>query len=606
MLWGAGVGEILQRVTDVSDSSTAKPGKHALTLAAIALAWAFLAVLSRWGNSSTFDEPLHAAAAMAAVRGHLEVNPEHPPLWKYLAALPNAGEASTLDLSPATMDAIRHDPVAQWRWAVQQMYHAGKLPGESLVFRSGLALLPFGMGVVFLGGALVTAWAGPRAGKIAATLLAFDPLLLAHGPIVSNDVAIAFLLLSTLAVALKVRAGARWPWWLLLGALLAAAFGTKFTGLLAYPLAGGLVLLRRKPRVLPFAVALAVSYLGLWALYQFRYAPSPDGRLIDTAVTVQRIAGARATASGSSTLPDPDTATRFLVWLESTHALPQGLTAGLLMSYSVTRSNPSFAAGQFSLTGFGWYFPFALLVKTPLGLLLAWGIGIFAAARRLPVAWASRACVETSTDQPTPAEARGPCHWILLSAAFLLLASMASPLNIGVRHVLPVTVLLSLIAAPAIARVRHSVEWAVMFALWLGLLTCSQRYLSFFNLPAHLIGPEKLLSDSNLDWGQDLARLSEWRRVHPEGRLYLAYWGTPDPAAYGLDVTHLPNTYPYGTPPQQPTTERGYVAVSVTYLQPLPKIPPFYQRLLQRPPIAKIGDSIRVWDLPPPAPRSGN
>src|SRR5206468_1326451 len=50
-------------------------------------------------------------------------------------------------------------------------------------------------------------------------------------------------------------------------------------------------------------------------------------------------------------------------------------------------------------------------------------------------------------------------------------------------------------------------------------------------------GPARLwhhLADSNVDWGQDLPALAELVHAKPLRRLYLGYFGTSDPKAYGL------------------------------------------------------------------------
>jgi len=78
----------------------------------------------------------------------------------------------------------------------------------------------------------------------------------------------------------------------------------------------------------------------------------------------------------------------------------------------------------------------------------------------------------------------------------------------------------------------------------------------------------------------------------------LAYFGSADPAYYGMDCTHLPGAPPFAEqlikPPQLP----GYVGVSDTvlvgaYLNEAGRN--FYRPLREREPIADIGHSIRVY-----------
>src|SRR5262249_6165319 len=57
-------------------------------------------------------------------------------------------------------------------------------------------------------------------------------------------------------------------------------------------------------------------------------------------------------------------------------------------------------------------------------------------------------------------------------------------------------------------------------------------YIAFFNLPARLVGPVRLLADSNLDWGQDMKALAAWQAEHPDVRLYVAAYGVVRPWFY--------------------------------------------------------------------------
>jgi hypothetical protein len=61
-------------------------------------------------------------------------------------------------------------------------------------------------------------------------------------------------------------------------------------------------------------------------------------------------------------------------------------------------------------------------------------------------------------------------------------------------------------------------------------------YLAFFNRAAG--GPggsDRIVNDSNVDWGQGLIALREELGRRGAGRVHLAYHGTVDPAVYGLD-----------------------------------------------------------------------
>ena len=65
-------------------------------------------------------------------------------------------------------------------------------------------------------------------------------------------------------------------------------------------------------------------------------------------------------------------------------------------------------------------------------------------------------------------------------------------------------------------------------------------------------GGLRILGDSNLDWGQDLPALAKWQREQaPDKTLYLAYFGTADPRAHGLNYRKV--VWVHDFRPQEPS-----------------------------------------------------
>src|SRR5205085_12510447 len=146
-------------------------------------------------------------------------------------------------------------------------------------------------------------------------------------------------------------------------------------------------------------------------------------------------------------------------------------------------------------TGWSYFFPVALAVKTPIAwlLLLIYGAAL-CLARRARVVY-------------------------LLPLAFslgILLPSMTSHVNIGLRHILPIYVGLSILAAVGLASLierAQTARWAGVAAValvgWLTVTGAMRHpdYLAYFNEFA-ADHPERILVDSDLDWGQDTIRLA--------------------------------------------------------------------------------------------------
>jgi hypothetical protein len=176
----------------------------------------------------------------------------------------------------------------------------------------------------------------------------------------------------------------------------------------------------------------------------------------------------------------------------------------------------SYLLGKFSLTGFWYYYPVVLAVKTPLGFLLLLGTGLALACRK-------------RTD------AQGA--WLPLAfAAGILLTAACSRINIGVRHILPVYMAFSLVSAVAAIRLlreapaRKWVRYGLLAAaVWFAASSLASHpdYLAYTN---ELAGsePEKVLADSDLDWGQDAKRLSARLRELGAGWVTFAPFAVAD------------------------------------------------------------------------------
>jgi len=139
------------------------------------------------------------------------------------------------------------------------------------------------------------------------------------------------------------------------------------------------------------------------------------------------------------------------------------------------------------------------------------------------------------------------------------------------------------------------------FGLAVETLCAFPNFISFFNIAC---GGERggidLLGDSNLDWGQDLPLLAAWQKDHPSIPLYLDYFGTCDPRAYGIRFINVPGGYVYGPSPRP--IGPGIAAISATKLQRLFVADPahdFAASFEHAKPIALLGGTIYLFSIPP-------
>ncbi|MCP5111153.1 MAG: hypothetical protein GY953_09985, partial [bacterium] len=175
-----------------------------------------------------------------------------------------------------------------------------------------------------------------------------------------------------------------------------------------------------------------------------------------------------------------------------------------------------------------------------------------------------------------------------------LATTLTSGLNVGIRHVLPIYVFGFVWIAALVPRAGRRSRIALVCLLTLlavESLAVFPHHVAFFNAASG--GPsmgERYLLDSNLDWGQDLKRLGAYLQSTGTKQVCLAYFGTADPAYYGIRKVNAPLT---------PESD-CIAAVSVNLLHDLYVKAGEFSWLRERDPIARIGYSIYVYDLRKP------
>jgi hypothetical protein len=255
------------------------------------------------------------------------------------------------------------------------------------------------------------------------------------------------------------------------------------------------------------------------------------------------------------------------IWMAG-HRLTQPIaeySLGILMVLQrADGGNTIYFLGHVAQSG-GWiYFPALFLLKEPIPTLI-----IVFLALALAAWWIIKKTLKRkSTGGPTTG--RRMLDYLTLNfgefslASFIVLYwgySMHSPLNIGIRHILPTLPLIFILAAAvwkkwvmklnfdamasssslaALARsfLSSIIKYIFLILLlaWLLLETffAAPYFLSYFNeFGGGVWGGYHFVTDSNYDWGQDLLRLQSWVNANPQvDKIAVDYFGGGDPHYY--------------------------------------------------------------------------
>ena len=506
-----------------------------------------LLLVEAWGDSLTADESFYIRAGTCALTTRIgDLEPSSPIGFKVIAGASTVLLGSGASRPCGTTVTYASADLAPFYSGDARSLHQLILLARLPVILMSLLLA----GIVFL-------WAralnGNLAGLVALAIVAFEPSVLGHGHLVTPDLPVTLGITGCLAAYWRWTATGHRRWLIASGLALGLAMLARVSALELIPVLVlvGLAIhdgsvINRLRRV---AGAVGMVLLAAWALVCVAYLPF------------------RYLLPGSS-LPAP------LSWV-----IPPAWVYELRFQLQHVRlGHPTYLNGQAYSSHAPWYYFFETIgLKTTIGLLVLIVIAAIVAAR-----WRNR-------------------HELLflwLPAALVVLVPTTGGLDLGIRYVLPIFPLLA-IAAGALVKVdlpRFGLRLAVTSLLVLASASSSLAHaplhLGYFN---ELAGrtPERFLSDSNLDWGQDLWRLADWWTAHGRPTLSLAVFNLLPASSYGIDGRDV-------QPSREPVV--GLLAASLTRITisgdayPDVRVAPYF-RLERTAPFARVGSSILVFQM---------
>lgn len=504
------------------------PGQPVRFGLAFALSLLTLLVLlsSSWDDAPSWDEPMHVTGGYTNLGfGVNFVGTAHPPLTQDLSAL---AVRALMDTPPLeSWRTYRADLCMRELWS-------GRLDPQTLIRTARLPIIV--LSSLFAGLMLLTVGQrhGTAAGLIAAGMLALSPNFLAHASLVNTDVAAAAMIYLSLWFLAGYLAEPTLRRLLAFALVAATAQIAKFSCLIVYPVyLVAITVSSARWRHWKRAPLVILVFVGLiWSVY----VAHPTGPRLAEAFLQARVGGTDTPAARFLKQTYRRRLIRPLGWY-LTGVLGQGRHVAKGHDYA------PYLAGKLRPGGTRWYFPILLVVKVPLGITVLVLLGL-SVRRRL------------SAEEG-------------LYAGFSLLylgIAVLSPLNLGIRHILPIFPCVFALTGARLgpvwessgsARRRLAIGMAFACAAVSCLLTYP-RFLSYFNV---LAGGRVLAVDSNFDWGTDLYRLS--RRAASQGwkPLTIDYFGSISPAVYlGPDSMVFD--------PEAPPAS-GYFAASMSKYLPL-------------------------------------
>lgn len=587
----------------------------ALALVLICITSFGLMLWASHGDSAIDDELAHIPAGYGYVHNlSYDLNPEHPPLIKALAMLPVLMFVNPT--FPTNNPAWTTEVNGEWDMGTAFLYQSGNNANEIIQVGRVMPILVTILTIIlvyFLARRMIgTLWA-----LLPTFLFALDPTVLGQGHYVTTDLGAAFgVVLATFFFLKYIDDPSTKNLWYA-GLTFGVAQITKFSTPLLVPLfiflfvvlwlrdlvaQWGVTDASRRAKtffvrlcrsawkcILIFAIGYAIIVYPVYFLFTAGYPIQKQ--VSDTTTTLTSFASGPTPAgqlcSGMRCLADAD------IWM-SKHYVTRPIaeyTLGVLMALQrVDGGNTIYFLGAVRGSG-GWiYFPVLFLLKEPIPTLI-----IVFLALVLALWWIIKKTLKHWLGRGAPTVGQRMMDYLtnhfseFSLASFVVLYwgySMHSPLNIGVRHILPTIPLIFILAAvvwkkwiiqlnfASVGTVARSFAagaakygFLILLLAWLLLETlfAAPYFLSYFNeFGGGVSGGYHFVTDSNYDWGQDLIRLQSWVNANPQvDKIAVDYFGGGDPEYY-LPGKAVPWSSSMGNPADQGI---HWLAVSVNTLE---------------------------------------
>jgi 4-amino-4-deoxy-L-arabinose transferase-like glycosyltransferase len=486
-------------------------------VAALMLFAALRIIDSYWHVSQTYDEPFHILRGVHWHSGHQYTHSEHPPLAPLVfAALPSIWGVEVSDTDDKKIDGN------------SILYTNGDYKTTLASFRLG-NLVFFGVTCV-----LVYIWLAMKGlrweGVASVFLFSLSPIVVAHAGLATTDFAITATVLFFVVALEQAMERPSLGRWTFVGIACGLAMSAKFSAFLFLPSCFVFFVVSLystswhqnifKSLIYAFAFCFT-SLLVVWAIYRFSL-----GRLDSIEVRLFDFKGFQGWI-GKLIVPAPEFFAGFTT-------IQQLVAVGF----------GDYFFGKTQRGGALMFFPTVLTIKTPISILLCLVLGLYHVLMRN-----DRCSVGMRS---------------MKLAGLMLFALMFTTINVGVRHALPIIPFISIIAGIGLYNLFERLWYHGRNAYYSSMPVFFLAYLIFESVSGHphalsyfnclVCGkPEKVVVDSDLDWGQGIFELQRVCKQHDIQRLRAEYFGSAD-----LSMHSLPLIYD--------ESDDYWIAISVTKL----------------------------------------
>lgn len=543
-------------------------------------------------ETAIFDETAHISAGYGYVKYFdYRLNPEHPPLVKVLAALPLVFQSSIK--FPVESSAWQTDINGQWTVGGKFLYESGN-NADQIVGWARLGPILLTIILIFF----IYIWSKELIGRwwalLPTFLFALSPTVLAHGHYVTTDIGATIGTLAALYYFIKFLFEPSKKNLVFAGLAFGIAQLMKFSSVLIIPFFIFLITVfyfwkiysdwqetEKSKRFKKFSICafhyiksliiiFLIGYSLVYAVYFIFTVGYPvEKQQTDTANIL----------TGFANGPDPNWETCnifsnleisrkmrclaeidiFMAGNKFLKPFAEYLLGVIMVIWRSSGGNAAYFLGELSSEGWWYYFPIVFVLKEPIPSLILILFALFLSIKNI--------FKNKSYKIKAISDYLG-LHFAEFSMIsfiiFYWLYSINSPLNIGIRHILPTIPFIYILTASVIKKwvnqslinkkniinmmfnfisflikISAKIVFILILLIWylFETLSNSPYYTSYFNqFGGGIYNGYQYITDSNYDWGQDLKRLKNFVENPPAGekidKIAVDYFGGGNPKYY--------------------------------------------------------------------------